>query len=479
MCADWLGAHNGRVKSTALLPTLEVARLSTTPDFASLLHRLQGRRSLLALDSAAGEPGNWSWIAFDPRQDLAPLPSSLAGLRAYLRADAPCRETSLPGPFQGGFMGALAYDLGVHGEDQDLPEDPWCLPPIVGGFYTDFFVFDHRAQQAYLVTSAERSACERKALLDLAAECRGPQEVQRASGINHPLERRVSSVEHCARVERARQEIALGEYYQANLAHPFETETNRNPLDIYLDLRRVNPAPYMAYLRFEEGALLSASPELLLDVHAGKLLARPIKGTEARSPDPLEDTRLGKQLLASVKDRAELAMIVDLMRNDLGRVARIGSVQVDAFPQLRSYAGVHHLMADVRADLARDRDALDALLAVFPGGSITGAPKLRSMLAIGQLETEGRGYFTGSAGFLDTQGNACFNILIRTIQWRPKRAGVEASGCARFHVGGGITWSSQPQAEDRETLIKGARLAQALGFKLDTSGILEPTAMNS
>jgi len=168
--------------------------------------------------------------------------------------------------------------------------------------------------------------------------------------------------------------------------------------------------------------------------------------------------RAALALLGSEKDLAELAMIVDLERNDLGRCARPGGVRVEVFPRLETFATVHHLVADVAADVRPGVDAFDLLAALFPGGSITGAPKLASMDAIAELEGEGRGFFTGSLGFVDTRGHAAWNILIRTLVWRPRSRDGEVS----FHVGGGITWSSDAAAEERETMIKGAGLLHAL-----------------
>ncbi len=170
---------------------------------------------------------------------------------------------------------------------------------------------------------------------------------------------------------------------------------------------------------------------------------------------------MARELLANPKELAELAMIVDLERNDLGRVSRAGSVRVEAFPHLESYASVHHLAADVVARVRPETDAVDLLAALFPGGSITGAPKLAAMDAIAELEGEGRGFFTGSLGFVDLRGRACFNILIRTLVWRPDSPG-SPRGEISFHVGSGITWSSDPRAEDAETLAKGEGLALAI-----------------
>jgi para-aminobenzoate synthetase component 1 len=366
--------------------------------------------------------------------------------------------------------------------------DPWSSPRIVGGLYCDFLVRDEARAETWLVlgesrgdegapVEARRREIER-ALTDveLAAPRVRPM---------RPLVRHTSSHEHRDRIERARAEIAAGEYYQVNLAHRFTRAIEGSPTDLYRRLRAVNPAPYMAYIAwdresasdaesFPNGALLSASPELLFEFDGRTARTRPIKGTAPRGKTRAEDQCLARALLASEKDRAELAMIVDLERNDLGRVARPGSVRVERFPELASYASVHHLSADVVAEVRERVDAIDVLAALFPGGSVTGAPKLASMRAIAALEGEGRGFFTGSAGFIDARGQACFNILIRTLVWRPhaecterfdgstEQGDIGDVGEVSYHVGGGITWSSNAEDEDNESLAKGAALALAL-----------------
>jgi para-aminobenzoate synthetase component 1 len=391
----------------------------------------------------------------------------------------------VPGPFQGGFLGALGYDLGVSGEQQSLPTDPWTSPPVVGGLYTDFVCLDHESDRAWLVLGEDPGdgrplvATRRAALLDELERAAPPDVLgDGASGVG-PLVRHVPPTTHCERVEEIRRRIALGDLYQANLAHRFTRETRGHPLDLYLRLRGVESAPYMGYLAWgpeagrPAGALLSASPELLLECGGGVARTRPIKGTAPRGANPVEDGQRKRELLASEKDRAELAMIVDLVRNDLGRVARPGGVRVDGFPSLETYASVHHLVADVSAELARGLDAGDALAALFPGGSITGAPKLASMRTIADLEGEGRGFFTGSLGFLDLRGHGSWNILIRTLVWRPAGGGEGEAGEVSFHAGGGITWSSEAGAEELETRLKGAALAAALagpGEAVETLG---------
>ncbi|MCP5022425.1 MAG: anthranilate synthase component I family protein [bacterium] len=427
-----------------------VRELRPAPSFETALTHLRVCRGLVALDSAGGRPANFSWIGFDPEalpDDLEQV-EDLRGLLASRKT-----EGSVPGPFQGGFIGILAYDLGVHGESLDLPEEPWALPKIVGGLYTRFLVFDHRNERVFAVAPKRGGVgAELDALEQRLRREHTPQPF--AVG---PLKRHTPSDVHESRIETSREEIAAGEYYQVNLAHRFSAPMEGKPLALYLRLRIANSAPYCGYLEFEGGSVLSTSPELLLSYNGEQAFTRPIKGTAPRFENPTQDQQSQADLLASEKDRAELAMIVDLQRNDLGRIAQTGSVRVDQFPELETYARVHHLVATVRALPKPNTDAIDLLHALFPGGSITGAPKLASMEAIARLEGEGRGYFTGSLGFLDFQGHALFNILIRTVVWRPQGDQGEIS----FHVGGGITHASSAREEDEETLHKAAGLIDA------------------
>jgi para-aminobenzoate synthetase component 1 len=437
------------------------------------LRVLSERPGLVALDSAAGSPRDFSLVAFDPLS--TPPPQDLDDLKRQVHSLRPMAD--VPGPFRGGFIGALTYDLGVFGERLELPRDPWETAPIVGGLYTDFIVFDHLQQESWLVLGdvegEERpDRLQRRSNVEAwMAEVPG---VGPACGVGE-LVRHCPPEEHRRRIEAARSLIAEGEFYQANLAHRFTRRTRGEPVDLYLALRAVNPAPYMGYLAWNapdgsRHAVLSASPELLLEVSGQEVRTRPIKGTVGRGPDDERDRELARSLLASPKDRAELAMIVDLERNDLSRVCLPGSVRVPEFPMLESYPAVHHLVADVCGTLRPGLDGLDALAALFPGGSITGAPKLRSMEAIADLEGEGRGVFCGSLGFLDARGHARFNILIRTLRWRAKEAS-NSDGEVSFHVGGGITWSSEAGREEQETLEKGAALVAALGQADEAFGV--------
>jgi para-aminobenzoate synthetase component 1 len=466
------------VSAGALAFRPRVEELGPLPDAGELVARLAGHAGRVALDSAGGAPRRWSLVAFDPL-DAGPPPAELVALRAFLARLLARDGDAVPGPFHGGFLGALAYDLGVAGEALELPRDPWGSPLVAGGLYVDFLVREEPSGRGWLVLGDEPgdhrpSVRERRQRVksELAAPAPPAPSVRPAG----PLVRHVPTAEHVRRIEALRASIAAGDLYQANLAHRSTRGLEARPEDLYRVLRAVNPAPYMAFLEwdaatsagardFERGALLSASPELLLEFDGTTARTRPIKGTAARGTTPEEDRKSAAALLASAKDVAELAMIVDLERNDLGRVARPGGVRVGRFPELETYASVHHLVADVTADVAPGKDAFDLLGALFPGGSISGAPKLASLARIAELEGEGRGFFSGSAGFVDLRGRAAWNILIRTLVWRPLAdAGGEGDprGEASFHVGGGITWSSRAEDEDQETLAKAAALARAL-----------------
>jgi para-aminobenzoate synthetase component 1 len=259
-----------------------------------------------------------------------------------------------------------------------------------------------------------------------------------------------------AAVRRALDYIRAGDVYQVNLSQRFEAPCARDEFEIYLRLRAQAPAPFAAFLRYPGYVVMSCSPERFLryDPQSRLVETRPIKGTRPRGPGLRSDRALAEELAACAKDRAENVMIVDLVRNDLGRVAEVGSVRVTGLCELESFPTVHHLTSTVRARLRADRDVVDLLRATFPGGSITGAPKIRAMQIIDELEPVARGVYTGAIGYIEPGGAMDLNIAIRTV--------VARTGTAWFHVGAGIVADSDPAREYEETLHKGAALARAL-----------------
>ena len=260
---------------------------------------------------------------------------------------------------------------------------------------------------------------------------------------------------YLAGVAAVRAAILEGDVYQVTLSQRFEAAFDGDPAALYARLRTVNPAPFSAFVDTGRAAVLSSSPERFLAVRGRRVETRPIKGTRPRTGRPDEDARARRDLESSAKDAAELAMIVDLQRNDVGRVAEYGSVEVADAGAIEEYAMVQHRVAVVNATLRRGASSEDLLRATFPGGSITGAPKIAAMRIIEELEGVRRGVFTGSIGWIGFDGDLDLNIAIRTI--------VAERGVAHFHVGGGIILDSKPTEEYQETLDKGRALAAALG----------------
>jgi para-aminobenzoate synthetase component 1 len=268
------------------------------------------------------------------------------------------------------------------------------------------------------------------------------------------LKSNFSHEEYLEAVKDAREYICAGDIFQVNLSQRFEAELNISPYELYQRLRKINPAPFASYLNFDEVSVVSASPERFLKVQGDWVETRPIKGTRPRGKSVTEDKALAQELLSSAKDRAENVMIVDLERNDIGRVCRYGTVKVSELTSLEKYPTVFHLTSTVTGRLRPDKNRFDLLKATFPGGSITGAPKVRAMGIIDELEPTRRSIYTGSIGYLSFSGEMDLNIVIRTF--------LVKSGRAYFQVGGGIVYDSEPEAEYEETLDKARALIQAL-----------------
>jgi para-aminobenzoate synthetase component 1 len=268
------------------------------------------------------------------------------------------------------------------------------------------------------------------------------------------LRSNLSAAAYANAFERVQAYIRAGDCYQVNLAQRFAAPAVGNPWAAYCHLRELNPAPFSAYLKTPFGEILSSSPERFLALRHGQVETRPIKGTRARGATPGEDAALRQALTQSEKDRAENLMIVDLLRNDLGRVCRPGSIRVPALFDIETYASVHHLVSTVRGKLRDDEDAASLLRACFPGGSITGAPKIRAMEIIEELEPHRRGVYCGAIGYLGFDGGMDTNIAIRTI--------VHSASQVRFWAGGGLVVDSDPEQEYRETYDKASRLMQLL-----------------
>jgi anthranilate/para-aminobenzoate synthase component I len=270
------------------------------------------------------------------------------------------------------------------------------------------------------------------------------------------LRSNLNEVDYTEKVKRAKIYINEGDIYQANLAQKFETHYEGNPFELYRKLRKVNPSPFSGYINFEQLSLISSSPERLVKVHEQKVETRPIAGTRPRGKKDEEDRALSLELLLNPKEKAEHLMLVDLERNDLGRICKTGSVCVTDFMLLEKYSHVSHIVSNIVGDLKPETCVYDILKSVFPGGTITGCPKIRCMEIIAELETVNRGPYSGSLGYIGFGRYMDLNIIIRSI--------IICNEIASFHVGAGIVADSNPQKEYKETLDKAAAMIQALSY---------------
>jgi para-aminobenzoate synthetase component 1 len=262
--------------------------------------------------------------------------------------------------------------------------------------------------------------------------------------------------EYVTAVEKARQYIIDGDIFEVNLSQRFEAKLSITPYELYKRLRQINPAPFACYLGFDEVSVVSASPERFLRIRGDWVETRPIKGTRPRGKTPEEDEALAKELLGSAKDRAENIMIVDLERNDLGRVCRFGTVKVTELAILEVFPTVFHLTSTVVGRLREGKNGIDLLKASFPGGSITGAPKVRAMEIIDELEPTRRSVYTGNIGYLSFNGDIDLSIVIRTFLAKGRKA--------YFQVGGAVVYDSDPEVEYQETLDKARALVNAINM---------------
>jgi para-aminobenzoate synthetase component 1 len=373
-------------------------------------------------------------------------------------------------PFAGGAAGYLAYDL-CHFIER-LPTsavDDLHLPESYLGFYDVLLAFDNLEKRCYVISTGfpeldrvrrlkrahvRLEEMEHKLSCTYAIRRSEDGRMEMGEGRELIIKSNFTPEGYVEAVQRVREYIAAGDVFQVNLSQRFEAELNVPPFELYCRLREINPAPFASYLNFEEVTVVSASPERFLKVSGDWVETRPIKGTRPRGKTPEDDERLAKELLGSIKDRAENVMIVDLERNDLGKVCRYGTVKVTELAILETFPTVFHLTSTVVGRLRPDKTRIDLLKASFPGGSITGAPKVRAMEIIDELEPTRRSVYTGCIGYFSFDGNMDLNIVIRTILIK--------GGRAYFQVGGGIVYDSEPEAEYQETLDKAKALVQAL-----------------
>ena len=417
------------------------------------------------LDSAMDPKklGRYSFISSNPFKVIKyknTLNNPLDNLQEELNKYKVENNTSLP--FIGGAVGYLSYDLGNYTED--LPrsaEDDTNVYDLYFGLYNWVVVIDHLDQRTYIATPDIDVELEKTIICEIEdriikAEKKGIDTICYEEKEVEPikLKSNFTKTQFEDSVRKVQNYIRQGDIYQANLTQRFSGQTNLSSYELYRDLRRFSPAPFGAFLNFEHSNILSNSPERFIKCKDRKVETRPIKGTRPRGKTVQEDLKLQEELRNSEKDRAELLMIVDLERNDIGRISKIGSVKVPELFVIEPYANVNHLVATVVGQLNDENDCIDAIKATFPGGSITGAPKIRAMEIIDELEPTQRNVYTGSIGYIGFDGDMDLNIAIRTI--------VKQDKDIYFQVGGGMTWDSNPEDEYQETLDKAKSIMKAL-----------------
>ncbi len=368
-------------------------------------------------------------------------------------------------PFVGGWIGFITYEAGLTIERIECTtrhEPP--LPLLRFCLYDSAAIYDHQARQWYLVAVdwpnplarhrppvADRLAALRMRLEDAASI---DPTIPPPTPATAPPRPNMSHEAYLAKVDRAKRYIAAGDIYEVNLTQRFTTHTDASPLSVYRRLCRSSPSPHAAFLQWDDVAVVSCSPELFLRLSDGHVVTRPIKGTRPRVGDTRMDAAYRRELVESEKDRAELTMIIDLLRNDLGRVCSFGSVRVIRADEIEEHPTVFHRVATIEGDLRPEHDWLDLLLATFPGGSITGAPKIRAIQIIDELEPTARGVYCGSIGLIGLDGSMSLNIAIRTM--------VQSGSVVNLYAGGAIVADSMPEEEYNEIIAKARGMLLAL-----------------
>lgn len=398
--------------------------------------------------------GRHSLIGFEPEITHYFPPGSRKNpfevMRKTLAQFGGMRDKRL-GRFQASFVGYFGYETARHIERLELPPHSY-LPECVFFLPRQFIYFDHEKGTVTCLTREKKGLSSLVSALTLASLDQTTYAAARltpggAAGMPD------AHLFH-EKVRRAKKHIEAGDIFQLVLSQQFEMDSHRSPLDIYLDMRERNPSPYLYLVNFEDFSLIGSSPETLIRTEGPDVILRPIAGTRARGKNEYEDKMLEAELLRDAKEAAEHRMLVDLGRNDLGRIAKPGSVRIEKIMEVKKYRSVMHLVSQLRAVRRRDASLIDIFKAAFPAGTLTGAPKVRAMQLIAEIEREPRGIYGGAIGYMDISGEMDFAIAIRTLVYR--------QGKISLRTGAGIVYDSLPEFEYKESLNKAAGPLAAL-----------------
>lgn len=452
----------------------KIKAMTRYPAAERIFSLVRERKDAVFLDSSqTGALGRFSIIGLHPYLELIKGDvftvngkesdeSFEAFVSAYLKQHREENDTHLP--LLSGAVGYFSYDYGRKKEGvKTRHREGASIPDSILIFYDSFIIEDHREQKMWLIANdyghdCRRSMEELETLLQQAERLTQEEEKRTEAHTEPQPESVISNFTKNAymdAVERIIQYITEGDIYIANMTRQLQISGSVPPYEMFRTLRRENPSPFGGYFNYGNFQIISASPERFLEMRNGLVETRPIKGTRRRGSTPEEDAALQRELQQSEKDKSELLMIVDLERNDLNRVCIPGSVQVTELFSVERYATVFHLVSTIAGRIRPGLTAMDLLTAAFPGGSITGAPKLRAMEIIDELERGSRGLYTGSMGYLSLNGDCDLNIVIRTALYQ--------DGVYHLGVGGGITCESELEFEYEETCQKGKALLNAMG----------------
>lgn len=450
-----------------------VKRYDTDKSSGELFAQFKHQAHLMFLDSSKTDDslGRYSIIVSNPRHVLESKNTEVRldgevlnddpfeALQKMLNRYEQTYQSELP--FIGGCVGFLGYDLKAFVEKLPVTVvDDIDMPDMFFGVYDGGVVIDHLHDRVYLT--------------DAGLDHQGEERIKKMQEIiekeqitvtfqKHATPSKVTSnftkPEYMKAIDKVRSYIRSGDIYQANMTQRFQAPLRETPFELYNKLRKINPAPFSSYIDFKSGHICSSSPERFIRIKNRQIETRPIKGTMPRGKTLEEDQQNKEILIHSEKDQSELLMIVDLERNDLSRIAKTGTVKVTELFKLETYETVFHLVATVLAEIDSEKSISDVLKATFPGGSITGAPKIRAMEVIDELEPTARGVYTGAIGYIDFNQDLDLNIVIRTF--------VCKNDTVYFQAGGGIVWDSDPLSEYEESLDKAYALKKTLNYGVD------------
>jgi len=438
----------------------------------SIFESLAGTKKVLFESSAKHEEsGRYSFIALNP---IAELKGSKENYTYQFKNDEPQQEEgsvldklrnlmpiqnkSYPFSFFGGAIGYFGYDTAFYNEKiGEALEDELNMPDVHAYFYDTFIVFDHLAQKVSIVTvdlfqSGRTESEMTNCVKEIVEEIKQGSLYTEEKAISVKFEPTIEKADFINMVEQAKSYIERGDIFQVVLSQRFKTDYTGNPFSLYRKLRTSNPSPYMFYLEFDDYTILGTSPESLVKVLDRKVTTNPIAGTKPRGKSKEEDLLLEQTLIQDEKEIAEHRMLVDLGRNDIGRVSKIGTVQVTKYMNIERYKHVMHIVSEVTGELNEDTHVLDVLTSCLPAGTVSGAPKIRAMQIVNELEQVKRGVYAGAIGYVSVNGNMDLALAIRTMIVKDNKAYVQA--------GAGIVYDSIPESEYEETINKAKALLE-------------------